>query len=64
MVLRKWYLLNLGKCHYIVVGDDDPFPQKILIISSNEEKLLGIIFDRKLNFDSHITSLLKSCPKI
>ena len=29
------------------------------IASSNEEKLLGILLDRKLNFDGHITSLCK-----
>ena len=32
MILYKWFhendiVLNLGKCHYIVVGHDDPFPQ-------------------------------------
>ena len=49
----KWFpenhmVLNPGKCHYIVIGDDDP-PYKIIlnkneIVSSNEEKLLGILF--------------------
>ena len=29
------------------------------ISSSNKEKLLGILLDNKLNFDSHITSLCK-----
>ena len=52
-------MLNLGKCHYIVIGDDDLTHKIILnndgIASSNEEKLLGILLDSKLNFDSHIT---------
>ena len=29
------------------------------VTSSNEEKLLGIFLDRKLNFESHITSLYR-----
>ena len=48
---------------YCVIGDDDPTHKMILnnneIASSNEEKLLGILLDGKLNFDSHITSLCK-----
>ena len=46
-------VLSPGKCHYIVIGDDDPSA------NSNEEKPLGILLDSKLNFESHITSLFK-----
>ena len=73
MILHKWFhenhmVLNAGKCHYIVIGDDDPTYKIILnnneIGSSNVEKPLGILLDSKLNFDSHITSLCKkSRPK-
>ena len=68
MILHKWFhenhmVLNPDKCHFIVIGDDDPNQKMILnnneIVSSNEEKLLGILLDSKLNFDSHITSLCK-----
>ena len=56
-------VLNPGKCHYIVIGDDDPSHKIILnnneIASSNEGKLLGILLDSKLNFDSQIISLCK-----
>ena len=60
MILHKWFhenhmVLNPDKCHYIVIGDDDPTQKIILnnneIASSNEEKLLGILLDNKLNFD-------------
>ena len=45
-----------------MIGDDDPTHKIILnneIASFNVEKLLGILLDIKLNFDSHITSLYK-----
>ena len=69
MILHKWFhenhmMLNPDKCHYIVIDDDDPNQKIILnnneIASSNEKKLLGILLDSKLNFDSHITSLCKN----
>ena len=68
MILHKWFYknnmaLNPGKCHYIVIGDDDTIHKIILnnneIANSNEEKLLGILLDSKLNLDSHIKSLCK-----
>ena len=71
MILHKWFhenhmVLNPGKCHYIVIGDDDPNQKIILndneIASSIEEKLLGILLDSKLDFSDNIY-LLKSRPK-
>ena len=68
MILRRWFHgnhigLNAGKCHYIVIGCDDPTHKIIFnnneIASSNVEKLIGILLDSKLNFDSHITCLCK-----
>ena len=68
IILRKWFhenhmVLNPSKCHYIVIDDDDPSHKITLndneIASSSEEKLLGILLGRKLNFESHITSLCK-----
>ena len=68
MILHKWFhenhmVLNPGKCHYIVIGDDDSTHEIILnnneIASFSEEELLGILIDSKLKFDSHITSLCK-----
>ena len=59
--------LKPGKCHYVLISDDDPSHKIILnnneIASSNKEKLLGIHLDNKLNFDSGITSLCKKAGK-
>ena len=58
MILYKWFhenqmALNPGKCHYIVISDDDPFLKIALnnneIASSNKEKRSGILLDSRLN---------------
>ena len=52
MILPKWFhenymILNPGKFHGIVIGDNDPSHKITLnnneIASSNDEKLLGIL---------------------
>ena len=59
MILHQWLhenhmTLNPGKCHYMVIGSRDLSYEIMLnnhkITSSNEEKLLGIFLDSKLNF--------------
>ena len=68
MILLKWFhenhlVVNPGKFHYTVIGDDDPSHKIILndneTASSNEEKRLSVLLNSKLNFVSHITSLCK-----
>ena len=68
IILYKWFhenhkVLNYGKCHCIVISDDNPSHKTILnnneIASSNEKKLLGILLESKFNFDSHTTCLCK-----
>ena len=68
MILHQWLhknhmTVNPGKCHYVVIGSRDLSHEIMLnnnkITGSNEEKLLGIILDSKLNFESHIGSLCK-----
>ena len=53
MILYKWFhedhmLLNPGKCHYIMIGDNDPSHKIILIY--NDYKLF---FDRILEDNKH-----------
>ena len=60
-------VLNPGKCHYIVISDNDPSHKVISnnkeIASSNEGKLLGILLDSIFNIDSHITSLCEKASQ-
>ena len=55
--------LNPGKCHYMVIGSRDLSHEIMLnnnkITSSNEEKLLGIFLNGKLNLESHMGSLCR-----
>ena len=57
--LRNWFAenfmkLNEEKCHLLVFGEEDTeisiHVGPSVIKESNEEKLLGVIIDRKLNF--------------
>ena len=71
MILQEWFhenhmTLNPGKCHYVVIDSKD-LAHKIMLnnnkfTNSNEDKLLGIRLDNKLNFIKF--SLQKSRPKI
>ena len=72
MILHQWFhenhiILKPGKCHYMVIGSGNLSHEIMLntskITSSNEEKLLGIFLDRKLNFESHITSLCRKADQ-
>ena len=56
---------NADKCHLLVSSDErctakiEDFSNK----NSTEEKLLGVKFDSKLSFESHITSLCKKASQ-
>ena len=69
MILHQWFhenhmTLNPGKCHYMVIGSGDLSHEIIVnnskITSSNEEKLLGISLDTKLNLERHIASICRN----
>ena len=53
-------ILNPQKCLYMVIGSKDPSHMIMLnnneITSSNQEKLLDILLDTKLNFESQAVS--------
>ena len=56
--------LNPGKCHYLIINNDIinasiELGEKILYAEA-EQKLLGIIIDKDLNFQSHTKSIIKT----
>ena len=68
-ILNTWFhenlmALNPGKCHYTVITDKGPSHNIVLnnkkITNSNTEKLLGILLDKKLKFESRIKYLCKT----
>ena len=55
--------LNQDKCHFLLVGHT---PERLwvkvgenIIWESDEEKLLGLIIDKNLNFSEHISTICK-----
>ncbi len=68
-VIIQWFQdnfmkLNAEKCHFMVLGRsaDQTITVRIgnsTIENSREEKLLGVIIDRKLTFETHINKLCK-----
>ena len=59
--------LNADKCHLLVAGHKHELVWarigKELIWESNEEKLLGVIIDRDLRFEMHVTSICKKASR-
>ena len=72
-VLSKWFCdncmkLNGEKCHLMMFGNktDDAsinIGSDVEITESENEKLLGVTFDKKLNFRTHINEICKKLPK-
>ena len=59
--------LNPGTCHYMAISNKKLSHEIMLnhneVTSSNEEKLLCILLDSKLNFKSHIVSLCRKADQ-
>ena len=64
MVLWELHVLNPGKCHSLIINKDITNESielgKKTLIAEAEQKLLGIIIDKDLNFQSHTRSIIKT----
>ena len=65
-VVLNWFRINEmksndDKCHFIVANREDVSLnlENDIINSSNSVKLLGVIIDKKLNFNEHVSKLCK-----
>ena len=57
---------NPDKCH-LLINTDENVALKIkneTITNSSNEKLLGVLFNNKFDFDEHVTSLCRKPPRI
>ena len=68
-ILQGWFyenhmVLNPGKCHYLIINKDIANESielvKKTLHAEAEEKLLGIIKDKDLNFQSRTKSIIKT----
>ena len=57
---------NTDKCH-LLINTDENFALKVkneTIANKSDEKLLGILFNNKFDFDEHVTPLCRKPPRI
>ena len=68
-LLQRWFyedrmVLNPGKCHWLImnkdIADESIELGKKTLHAVAEQKLLGIIIDKDLNFQSHTMSIIKT----
>ena len=59
--------LNDDKCHFLISGNmNEHLFAKVgeeIIWESAEEKLLGVVIDKNLNFNSHLSKLCENVGK-
>ena len=67
-IISEWFYenymdLNADKCHFLTVGLNEPLPDfsfnDTTVENIIEEKILGIVIDKKLNFKSHLKNTCK-----
>ena len=68
-IVIKWFTdnfmkLNTDKCHLLILGRNSNQQVTVnvgdsVIENTEEEKLLGVVIDKKLNFETHISKLCK-----
>ena len=68
-LLQGWFyenhmVLNLGKCHYVIINKDIANESielgKKTLHAEAEQKLLGNILNKDLNFERHTKSIIKA----
>ena len=64
---ENYMILNTEKCHYLCLGlhneSDEFWYNDIKLPSSDLEIMLGVIIDKKLNFDIHKKSICKKAAQ-
>ena len=68
-IIVQWFAynymkLNINKCHLLILGRNSNLQVTAnigvsVIENTEEEKLLDVVIDKKLNFESHISKLCK-----
>ena len=68
-IIIQWFAdnfmkLNTDKCHFLVLGRNSNQQVTInvgdsVIENTEEEKLLGVVVDKRLNFETHVSKLCK-----
>ena len=66
---KNFMVLHLDKCSFMLFGIKDELQTDLLsnnvtTKNSKQEKVLGITFDNKLDFSSHLTSITKRVKNI
>ena len=59
MVFKKLLKVNADKCH-LILSTDEPFSVNLdneVIKNSNNNKLLGINLNNRLDFDTHVSNI-------
>ena len=67
-ILSKWFhnnfmVLNPNKCSFMLFGVDDELQTNLVCGNEtlkNNKKGLGVTFDNKLNFETHLSNITKN----